>query len=133
MEIDRTFRDGQGIEWRVSQVPADAPATPSDDGWLSFEHGHMERRLTPFPKNWQSVTLGRLEQMCRVATPIQRVEGYLSARDRADIDATAEPVVDATPAESVEAVIADMPSMNEHVSVLANAYPARQNRITFRG
>lgn len=133
MEIDRTFRDINGIEWRVSHVAASAPATPADDGWLSFEHGSMERRLSPFPANWHAMTLQRLEQMCRVATAVERETVTSQKYARVVAEPVVEQPADTTPAEGSEAVVIDVPSLNEHVSVLANAYPARESRFTFRG
>lgn len=124
MGNDRTFRDINGIDWQVM------PMSIADDGWLSFQAGHLERRLAPFPANWQTATVQRLEQMCRVAKPVQRDETAV-----AWAGLSTEPVaetVDTTPAEGSEIVV-DVPALNDHMSVLADAYPARHNRITFRG
>ena len=68
MVSERTFRDGNGIDWRVSCVAApEQGATDLPAAWLSFESMWMERRLAPVPQNWQAATLQRLEQMCRIA------------------------------------------------------------------
>jgi hypothetical protein len=69
--MDRTFRDINGIEWQVTHVAPALPVSSADAGWLSFQAGWLERRLTPFPSNWQTATIQRLEQMCRIATPVQ--------------------------------------------------------------
>jgi len=133
MEIDRTFRDINGIEWHVSHVPAAADAPPTDHGCLSFESGHMERHLAPFPANWQALTMQRLEQMCRVATAVEREIALASRREQMATDVAPEPIVDVTPAEGSEVVVPVTPLVSDHVSVLANAYPVRESRFTFRG
>jgi hypothetical protein len=134
MESDRTFRDMNGVEWRVSHVPASTPASAIDDGWLSFAAGYLERRLAPVPKNWQASTIHRLEQMCRIATAVQRDQTAIAShRMRVGADAAPEPLVDTTPAEGSDVVAQTASALSDHVSLLANAYPARESRITFRG
>src|SRR4051812_9834572 len=98
MGIERIFRDINGIDWRVSH--AAATAAPGA-GWLSFQAGHLERRLTPVPTTWQMATIQRLEQMCRIATPIQR-DQTANASDSARIpnEQVPEPTADTTSAEA---------------------------------
>ena len=131
MEIDRTFRDVNGIEWHVSHVMPATPASAQDEGWLSFVAGRFERRLSPVPETWHHATIQRLEQMCRVAKPIQRDETAGLSRSGLSGAPVAESTVDTTPAEGSDVV--DVPGLNDHMSVLANTYPVRENRITYRG
>jgi hypothetical protein len=135
MGIERVFRDINGIEWRVSYVTPTTAPTEGIDGWLSFEAGkfHLERHLSPVPKNWHTATIQRLEQMCRVATPIQREESA-TASDRFEmlIEPMGEPMVDTTTDESSKAV-ASSGSAQDHVSLVANSWPASGSRVTFRG
>jgi hypothetical protein len=131
MTLDRTFRDINGIEWRVS-VASPETAGSADDGWLSFEAGWLERRLTPVPKNWTAATIQRLEQMCRIATPVQREHGSIPAREMPSQGTKADSgnLPGETPTAAAQAQIA----ASDHVSVLANAWPSlRDPRITFRG
>jgi hypothetical protein len=122
MASDRTFRDASGIEWRV---------TTADGGWLSFESGWMERRLTPVPWNWETATIGRLEQMCRVATPVERDYSPIGRPPRPSSDeAGAVPAADAP--EKIDETIQAIPS-SDHVSRLVNSWPVGEGRITFRG
>ncbi len=135
MGIERVFRDINGIEWHVSHVGAtssNVAAGETIDGWLSFEGGHhLERRMTPVPKNWHMATIQRLEQMCRIATPIQREQTLIvSHHSRIPGERIAESPVDTMP-EGAERVAAK--PVDGHVSVLANAWPTRESTITFRG
>jgi len=136
MGIERVFRDINGIEWQVSVVTSAIPVPPVEglDAWLSFESGHLERYVTPVPANWYKMTLQRLEQMCRVATPIQREQSAIASnRTRVVVEPMTEALVDTTPAESAEAVASDSSSLDDHVSLLANTWPSGGSRITFRG
>ena len=130
MGIERVFRDINGIEWHVSYV------TPGDsgEGWLSFESGHFERRLTPVSPSWATATIQRLEQMCRIATPREREQtAIVSNRVRMEVESVNEPLLDVALPESSEAPSSDVRGGEDHVSLLANAWPARESRITFRG
>jgi hypothetical protein len=133
MVSERTFKDGNGIDWRVSCVSApeqDTPDAPSV--WLSFESMWMERRLSPVPQNWQTATLQRLEQMCRIATAVQRDDSK-SAAHAAFSDSSAGSGSSAVEHADDAVVQSSSASSNEHVSRLVNAWPAREPRITFRG
>lgn len=134
MAIDRSFRDINGIEWRVSQVSPNAASSDAEEGWLSFEAGMTERRLTPAPKNWESATIQRLEQMCRIATVTRRDESDSAPRHErsvrdvraASVDAQKEVVSDVRAAERTAFDAS-------HVSLLANVWPAHEARVSFRG
>lgn len=128
MGFERVFRDINGVEWQVSFV---TPTSSSTEGWLSFESGHLERRLMPVPKGWERVTIQRLEQMCRIATPIQRDQSMTASNDSlTPADELPEPTLDTMSADAAGTLhtVAD-----DHVSVLANAWPTHPSRITFRG
>jgi hypothetical protein len=140
MGNERVFRDINGIEWRVSHVGAPAtyagslPPDDGADGWLSFETGWMERRLAPVPKNWHTATIQRLEQMCRIATAVQRDHTAIPTRPSSLLgNGTVEATADTTPAEGSSAVTDEMHAIEDHMSLLANTWPARENRVTFRG
>jgi hypothetical protein len=47
----------------------------SDAGWLCFEHGDDRRRLSPIPADWSRADDAQLEQYCRTARPVKRLEG----------------------------------------------------------
>jgi hypothetical protein len=135
MANERTFRDGNGIEWRVSCVAATTEVGPDAPSvWLSFESVWMERRLSPVPQNWQAATLQRLEQMCRIATPVQRDDTVASPTVM--VSSESEPAslsaVDATDGGEQEPSLSST-SSNERVSRLVDVWPAREARITFRG
>ena len=131
MVSERTFKDGNGIDWRVSCVSMpDQDTTDAPRVWLSFESMWMERRLSPVPHNWQTATLQRLEQMCRIATAVQPDDSKTSGLGgRPLASASSDPV------EETEDAVApsSLASSNEHVSRLVHAWPARETRITFRG
>src|SRR3954471_17506955 len=75
MTINRTFRDSNGIQWRVVVIDRNKVSSPErDTAWLLFEAEWMQRRLSPIPESWDTATDHRLEQMCRVAKPIFRHE-----------------------------------------------------------
>jgi hypothetical protein len=95
----------------------------------------MERRLSPVPQNWQTATLQRLEQMCRIASPVQRDETLaapLVMLSSEPAEASSLSAVDAS--DEVEQIAPlSSTSSNEHVSRLVDVWPARDARITFRG
>lgn len=125
MENDRTFRDNHGIEWHVTEVPL---ASGDTNPWLSFEAGSMERRLFPFPANWHHSTIQRLEQMCRIATPIQREQSAIAShamRVSPDTAGSAD--------LPVEEGFAAPGTPSDHVSLLTDRWPTREPRVTFRG
>jgi hypothetical protein len=133
MGIVRTFRDINGVEWRVTHEAAVSPAAVTDHGWLLFQAGLLERRLAPFPANWQTATVQRLEQMCRVASAVQRTETLIASHGATiSSDPGAEPTADTTPAGGSDAIV-DKTAVPDHMSLLANAWPAPEARITFRG
>ena len=76
----REFTNSRGVEWRVWDVtPAHLhPVTRGEDymgnlqdGWLTFESMHEKRRLeAPYPGDWQSYPLPKLEELCRRAAPV---------------------------------------------------------------
>src|SRR3954471_16814852 len=130
MGIVRTFRDINGIEWRGTHASSEPTAPVAPDGWLSFQTDLLERHLTPVPTNWQTATVQRLEQMCRVARAVQRTETIIeSERSVSSGETVPEGTVDTTPAAGSDAVV----DSRDHMSLLANAWPAPEARITFRG
>ena len=78
----REFTDSEGVEWRVWDVtPLHMhPATRTEDymgnlqdGWLVFESEADKRRLeAPYPADWTSFALNRLEALCGEAKPVIR-------------------------------------------------------------
>ena len=76
----REFTDSRGVEWRVWDVTVAQmhPITRGEDymgnlqdGWLAFESTTEKRRLeAPYPGNWQSFSLPKLEELCRRASPV---------------------------------------------------------------
>lgn len=78
----RDFTDSEGVEWRVWDVtPLHMhPATRTEDymgnlqdGWLVFESEADKRRLeAPYPADWTSFPVSRLEALCRQARPVIR-------------------------------------------------------------
>jgi len=132
METDRMFRDMNGIEWQVAQIKA----APADDGFLSFTTGSMQRRLTPAPSEWRNAPVHRLEQMCRIATPVERMERIEHTPASTFANASAETAAASVADDAVELEVSDSVTnvgrLHDHVSVLANVWPAEQ-RVTFRG
>jgi hypothetical protein len=76
----REFTDRDGTVWRVWDVRPTSlhPITRSEDfmgdfadGWLTFESPTERRRLpAPYPANWTSFDLPRLDALCRAAKPV---------------------------------------------------------------
>lgn len=73
-----TFRDVQGIWWRVWHV--ETPASRAHlmnesfrNGWLVFERedGGERRRLAQVPEDWASLPMARLIDLCQLATPVR--------------------------------------------------------------
>ena len=83
----REYTDRRGVEWRVWDVtPAHMhPATRTEDymgnlqdGWLVFESTGEKRRLeAPYPGDWTSFPIPRLEELCRRAVPVARRPGAI--------------------------------------------------------
>ena len=72
----RLFDDARGVRWDVWAVyPEVHPSSSTSllgtfqSGWLVFESGAEKRRLSPIPKDWQSVPVEELEQLCQRAEP----------------------------------------------------------------
>lgn len=130
MDADRTFKDNNGIEWRVSAVDSTGP-----DGtgrYLCFEAGLMERRLCPFPENWRHVTIQRLEQMCRIAGAVERKQPKLSFGFARPTAAAGESDESASQIDTPTDVV---PIVNAtgHVSRRIHGWPASESHLTFRG
>jgi hypothetical protein len=69
----RTFRDVNGIEWRVcTTTSALRDDTVIPEWLLTFESGSARRQLRPIPRGWETAPTQRLEQMCRIADPVDR-------------------------------------------------------------
>ena len=79
----REFTDSRGVDWRAWDVTPSHmhPVTRGEDymanlqdGWLVFESGREKRRLeSPYPRNWSTLPISELEEMCRRAMPVRRV------------------------------------------------------------
>lgn len=75
-----TFRDSQGVAWRVWNVSREMlEATTADylgqeyqGGWLVFQRDGSDerRRLGRFPDDWASLTRPQLEHLCARAQPV---------------------------------------------------------------
>jgi hypothetical protein len=75
-----TFRDSQGVQWRVWNVSRDTLGPTRADylgqeyrlGWLVFqrEESDERRRLSQFPDDWAAMTPQQLERMCAAARPV---------------------------------------------------------------
>ena len=84
----REFTDSTNVEWRVWDVAPQHlhPITRAEDylgnlqdGWLVFESESEKRRLeAPYPTDWTSYTLDRLEELSRRATPVVRRSAHSS-------------------------------------------------------
>jgi hypothetical protein len=79
----RAFADAHGVTWDVFAVhpaPRVEPRTPLratfKHGWLCFESNAEKRRLSPIPRNWESLSDRKLEELWRqaelAATPRRR-------------------------------------------------------------
>lgn len=90
----REFTDSTGMEWRAWDVTPQHmhPATRSEDymgnlqdGWLVFESATTKRRLeAPYPANWTSFPLHRLEELCtRASLVAKRVSQSSTGKQRA--------------------------------------------------
>jgi len=76
----REFTDRDGTVWRVWDVRPSSlhPITRGEDfmgdfadGWLTFESPIERRRLpAPYPANWMSFDLPKLDALCRAAKPV---------------------------------------------------------------
>jgi len=92
----REFTDSKGIEWRVWDVTPQHmhPVTRAEDymgnlqdGWLVFESAEEKRRLgAPYPANWPSFSLTRLEELCAGARPVKRPQTNTGQREAVQID-----------------------------------------------
>ena len=79
----REFTDSRGVDWRAWDVmPSHMhPVTRGEDymanlqdGWLVFECGREKRRLeAPYPRDWSTLPIPELEELCRRAMPVRRV------------------------------------------------------------
>jgi hypothetical protein len=93
----REFTDSRGVEWRVWAVtPAHMhPITRGEDymdklqdGWLVFESGSEKRRLeAPYPSDWQTASLPKLEELCRRASPAPKRRAKTPSGERRAISA----------------------------------------------
>ena len=70
----REFTDALGTRWLVwATVPAPGGVLGTmREGWLTFESNYARRRLIPIPRDWEEVSLERLERLCHTAVPVQR-------------------------------------------------------------
>ena len=83
----RSFRAGQSV-WTVVEItreyldrfglPTKAVPPALEQGWLSFECGTTRRRYAPIPPNWQAMTPGELQELCRRGWPVAEAptEGF---------------------------------------------------------
>ena len=76
----KEFTDSKGVVWRVWDVTPTHihPITKSEEfmepwvgGWLAFESASEKRRLVaPYPQNWHTYELAKLEMMCKAAQKV---------------------------------------------------------------
>lgn len=93
----REFTDSHGVDWRAWDVtPAQMhPVTRGEDymadlqdGWLAFESAHEKRRLeAPYPANWKSFSIPKLEELIRRSSPVIRRRGTTPSGQRRAISA----------------------------------------------
>jgi len=79
----REFTDSRGVDWRAWDVTPTHmhPVTRGEDymahlqdGWLVFESGREKRRLeAPYPGDWNTLPIPKLEELCRRASPVRRI------------------------------------------------------------
>ena len=89
----REFTDSWGTAWRVWDVTPDVmhPVTRSEDfmvklhdGWLAFESATEKRRLpAPYPADWATFSLEKLEALCQRAAPVVRKSNTPVGEERA--------------------------------------------------
>jgi hypothetical protein len=90
----REFTDSNGVKWRVWNTRPSRGEMLSGEfehGWLTFESPSSLRRSTPIPSGWETLSLERLEQLCRAATETRRLSpssGHRAVGD--DEDASGE-------------------------------------------
>ena len=100
----RCFRDTSGVTWHVwKTVPGPLGRLPGFASWLIFESGTARRRLSPIPNGWETVASQRLEQMCRVAQPVDQRDVLTDLVDAGQllITSIATPAPSAKPLENV--------------------------------
>jgi hypothetical protein len=70
----REFVDGSGKTWRVWETRPTTGIVREEfkHGWLTFENGHLRRRLAPAPPGWYELSEQELRELCIVATPDAR-------------------------------------------------------------
>ena len=71
----REFVDAHGRDWKVwdtrpeTRAEAAAVLGAFHDGWLTFEHEALRRRLVPIPANWETLPDAELSRLCIEASP----------------------------------------------------------------
>ena len=93
----REFTDSRGVDWRAWDVTPTHmhPVTRGEDymanlqdGWLVFESGREKRRLeAPYPRDWNTLPIPELEEMCRRAAPVRRVREKTQSGQRRAVSA----------------------------------------------
>ena len=93
----REFTDSRGVDWRAWDVmPSHMhPVTRGEDymanlqdGWLVFECGREKRRLeAPYPRDWSTLPIPELEELCRRAMPVRRVREKSQSGQRRAVSA----------------------------------------------
>ena len=63
MQPSRSFIDGQGVQWRVSERPVRRTPTEPARACLFFEAPHIIRRVCEYPTDWRTLTDVELERL----------------------------------------------------------------------
>ena len=94
---------------RRSSQKSGAVSPGLEQGWLSFVCGETKKRLAPFPRDWESVSEARLEEMCASARtappPRYPSDGPLRPRLKRERPASPNVVVPSAVREGMEATV----------------------------
>jgi len=136
----RSFRDAAGVVWQVCETPNSTESeVASRAGWLMFKAGDAQRRLRPIPHEWETVSPQRLEQMCRVAAPIDRGEVLRGLVESGQmlVTSVASPAPSAPLSEETAAIAGQKrlarSGVSDPAALRAYQSPEPYSRTTFRG
>ena len=63
MDPTRSFSDGQGVQWRVTERLAARISHQAPRRCLFFEAAHVIRRVCAYPPDWQELSDAELERL----------------------------------------------------------------------
>lgn len=143
----RSVRDTNGVVWQVWEAVLEKNTETFDASrrdpianaaCLVFKSGSARRRLMPVPDGWETASAQRLEQMCRIAEPIDPgVLAGLVASGQLLVTAIRSGTPSANPAELVGAAIAAehtvKPWSVDHVASNAYQPQTQRSRTSYRG